>query len=505
MCLNLNLSRKLLLMIRFVLAIFLIALVSFSSFGQYETELIKRLPHGSPNEDLFSSNNKLYFLGKDDTGENAVFTVDLNSEEAVFYYKHETINANAAITILFVDDDYMYFSGRKLNELDNQSYLHRVKHTSGVVELLTDEVRYDSTGDRQVAVIGSKIIFRGKTFDSQPLKYYYSLDLETALLTPLILVDNTYDYISMARTHVDGLMYINLRLANGNDYHDFVTDGTLEGTNRFLDPSSSVGASSIFFTHSIGDAIYFQYKWNGQFLGTYRSKGYGHPIEPFVITPPANYMEYITFDAKDKFLMHYTMSGDMHLRYGEVNMTTGEYSHCFTYDNYFIEDDYTGVQTAPFANRSLLIRNFNISKHQGFIEDCSLEQPFELPFNVGDPFEMVDYYSSKESGGVLYISGIFKLQNEQQNQHAIIRVKPTDLSVKEVDENLISLFPNPANDQLTIMSDDQTEISIFNTTGKLIYTSTIGIGENQIDVSSFQAGMYLVTLSNGKNGKFLKH
>lgn len=500
MCLN----GKFMLMIRFILPLIFTSFVCPRAFGQFQTELIKRVPTGSSNELLIASNNQLYFICKDDESENAVFVADANSDEALLYYKHQTINSNTDVKIIIADANYLYFSARKQNVFDNRPYLHRVNHSTGVVELLTDEVLLDDMYSYQCAKIGEKFIFRGRTIETQPQNYYYSFDLQSGTLTPLIHVNNTYDYISKVFHHTDGLLYITLRLANGFDYHDFVTDGTAEGTNRFLDPSTSTGVSSVSFIYSIDNLLYFDYKWNGQYLGKYRSKGFGYPIEPFSIILPVSNEFHPYFPVKDKILMHYAMDGDMHLRYGEINMNTGEFSHCHTYDEYFIENDYVEVKPHPFVNRSVLIRKYNFSKYQGFIEDCSIGQAYELPFKEGETFEMIQFYSAMESGGVLYIAGIFKLANESQNQHALIRIKPTDLSVKKMDENLIQLFPNPANDKLIILTNENTEISIYNTTGKLIYDSFITLGNNEIDLNDFQAGIYLVKLSNGRLGKFLK-
>lgn len=75
--------------------------------------------------------------------------------------------------------------------------------------------------------------------------------------------------------------------------------------------------------------------------------------------------------------------------------------------------------------------------------------------------------------------------------------------------NLFSIYPNPAQDQLTIRLNDNSshQIEIFDMLGKKIYSSTIqNVG--QVDVSSFNAGTYLVKLNSNHQSstvRFIKN
>jgi len=62
--------------------------------------------------------------------------------------------------------------------------------------------------------------------------------------------------------------------------------------------------------------------------------------------------------------------------------------------------------------------------------------------------------------------------------------------------NRISIFPNPANDRLSIGTDnpDHYSINIIPLNGQLIYSSTMEGTTHQIDLSSFQKGIYFITI-----------
>ena len=73
------------------------------------------------------------------------------------------------------------------------------------------------------------------------------------------------------------------------------------------------------------------------------------------------------------------------------------------------------------------------------------------------------------------------------------------LSVTEYTDNYFELFPNPANNEVTIKALNQiSNISIIDILGKQVYSKTINdsLTELKIDVSSFNTGLYIVKVLN---------
>jgi len=75
-----------------------------------------------------------------------------------------------------------------------------------------------------------------------------------------------------------------------------------------------------------------------------------------------------------------------------------------------------------------------------------------------------------------------------------------DLNKKE---NLI-LYPNPANDQISISNiETPLNYSIYNTIGSQVSTGSID-NNDQIDVAHFNSGIYIIQFDNGISKKFVK-
>lgn len=69
-----------------------------------------------------------------------------------------------------------------------------------------------------------------------------------------------------------------------------------------------------------------------------------------------------------------------------------------------------------------------------------------------------------------------------------------------VDENNLKIYPNPATNQLFFELDYQAQIkvSMYNISGKEVYSSFINKTKSIIDVSSFKSGLYLVKFIDEK-------
>lgn len=59
------------------------------------------------------------------------------------------------------------------------------------------------------------------------------------------------------------------------------------------------------------------------------------------------------------------------------------------------------------------------------------------------------------------------------------------------------LYPNPATDKIQIETSSSAVFSLFDLTGKLLIKSSIEAGNNTIDISKFQKGIYVSVIENG--------
>ncbi len=70
-------------------------------------------------------------------------------------------------------------------------------------------------------------------------------------------------------------------------------------------------------------------------------------------------------------------------------------------------------------------------------------------------------------------------------------------------ENSIKLFPNPSTGIFTISIPEDANITVNDILGKVIYTNKVKAGNNTIDISNYQAGIYLLNIAN-ENGSVTK-
>jgi len=76
-----------------------------------------------------------------------------------------------------------------------------------------------------------------------------------------------------------------------------------------------------------------------------------------------------------------------------------------------------------------------------------------------------------------------------------------------INEEIVTLFPNPATNYLTIETPQQTTIEISNIQGQIIKTLETKENKTNVDVSGFARGVYIINVETDKGvwrGKFVK-
>jgi Secretion system C-terminal sorting domain len=74
---------------------------------------------------------------------------------------------------------------------------------------------------------------------------------------------------------------------------------------------------------------------------------------------------------------------------------------------------------------------------------------------------------------------------------------PDYASVAEVNDGIFSVYPNPANNQVNIVTDGTLDrLTIFNTVGQVVASIINPTATEIIDVTSLAPGMYIIQVSN---------
>ena len=65
----------------------------------------------------------------------------------------------------------------------------------------------------------------------------------------------------------------------------------------------------------------------------------------------------------------------------------------------------------------------------------------------------------------------------------------------------VSVYPNPATDNISVTAKDAASIVIYDITGTLLISQAITVVKNKVDVKSLASGVYFVSVIN-KTGQF---
>lgn len=156
-------------------------------------------------------------------------------------------------------------------------------------------------------------------------------------------------------------------------------------------------------------------------------------------------------------------------------------------------------------------KKYNNNSRNGLTR-INADGSIDYTFNVGTglsrgQFVGVGYANAltAQSDGKLLVGGEFISYNNISAINLIRLNSDDSLSINEVNENNITtVYPNPANSILNIKLKETTNIKIVNMLGETVSAQKLNAGNNRIDVSLLARGIYFIQSSNGGAVKFIK-
>ena len=127
-----------------------------------------------------------------------------------------------------------------------------------------------------------------------------------------------------------------------------------------------------------------------------------------------------------------------------------------------------------------------------------------------DTTSKIQWY--KANGAILNANGKFYIPLDTGNYYAVsvndscfsepsnsVEVLTTNIKSNSI-VNDISVFPNPATNQITVKSTDMhlLKVSIFNLLGDLLYQRQLNNSSNEIDISFLSKGIYMIKIESTK-------
>jgi len=132
-----------------------------------------------------------------------------------------------------------------------------------------------------------------------------------------------------------------------------------------------------------------------------------------------------------------------------------------------------------------------------FNADGTVDATFASEQSVGNQV----WALSLQNNGKLLAGGWFETVGGVSKKR-VARLNNTVLSVKDYHMAGLTVYPNPVNDKLTIDTTGFTSatanVTVYDITGKVIYTAEQAVAGNiQVDMASYNAGLYLLAVSAG--------
>jgi hypothetical protein len=120
--------------------------------------------------------------------------------------------------------------------------------------------------------------------------------------------------------------------------------------------------------------------------------------------------------------------------------------------------------------------------------------------STGEVFELnVAYKSSMDNSTGLFYSDSFA---------GITNMTTGITSIDEMNNNGVSLYPNPAKDVITIEFatelNSSTKVSIFNAQGHIVKQEIVKYSQSQLNIGGMNQGIYFVRIQNAAFNKTMK-
>ena len=308
---------------------------------------------------------------------------------------------------------------------------------------------------------------------------------------------------------------------NFNYFLPVITDGTIEGTMLVTDfingiladdisnVTSAVGTIDFIFVNTpngnkifdgtsvdnfniAGDFIHgfklgqYHVVFSTYYVALYDSSddsGVELFVEPYSFSEPIANKESVFFHNIDGYV--YKTDGTPSSTKKLSTMTIGTSN----YSPYLFATDDVLIYSTEQVDVELRIVNL----HTG------LDSLFNaIWFNGG---QIIDPYVFEAGGKIVYA------RNTTAEGREYWVYDPLQTGVRDLlDANQISLSPNPAENELIISFGDElpanSSLSIYNTTGQVLWSSAISSNRQLVDITGFTPGQYFIQLQTSKGSQY---
>ena len=150
-------------------------------------------------------------------------------------------------------------------------------------------------------------------------------------------------------------------------------------------------------------------------------------------------------------------------------------------------------ETIATSTNESVFQHYNVYRGENLNEMELLAQPVE-----GKYFDVLSYGTYYYQVRTVYKDGEETCESEPANSFQNpdqLYVKVELLNIDETNVNGMLIYPNPAKDNLTIMAEGMKRVTITNTLGQVIYDNEADTDNEVINMSQYDAGIYMVRIT----------
>ena len=426
-----------------------------------------------------------------------------------------TLDANGQWSITFNGDGTVEVVAQGENERNNMRFNPNTSNNAPLFSCYAET----SNIDTRVSLYKA-----GGSSDPDPEPSNYPTEFEA-------LVDGTDVYLVWEDAIGEQLPSKYLVLASTGNI-TAPTDGT-PVPDSDMAKNVNYGTQTVTFSGLQGGGIYhfgiFPYTNSGANID-YKTDG-SYPTAT-VATENIEYLLYEEFDEELGVFTTYDAYGDQTWHQGSHQGTTyanmNGYAEQASHQN---EDWLIGYVEVPDLTFTDIFMEFRTAmKFDGDPLRVAISMDYDgqsdpSDFEWEDITDAFDYstgdYEWVESGelnvidyaenGSFYIAFIYTSSDEAASSWEIDYVKVWGKFTAAVNDNemaCVSLYPNPAREQVSFTLDSDAQINIFDVTGRMVREMNVAAGNAQLNVSELENGVYFVNFryANGTTAvsKFVK-
>jgi hypothetical protein len=251
--------------------------------------------------------------------------------------------------------------------------------------------------------------------------------------------------------------------SNAGQYIDYKTNNTVPVANVTTRDVEEInfegfetGTSGSWTAHNISGTEEWIFPY---YKGRYSAKitGGGNANEDWLVSPKLS-------------LSGYSM---VEMSFWNTKSGTGDSLRLLASTNYSGSGDPTTATWIDITDST----NWSPGNYQALIADSISLNTF-----IGQKIYLAFKFTSATGQTALY-----KLDNIQ-----VFGKKSTGIGINEINKAQLTIYPNPAKNYITVESNQSGTLSLYDASGKLVLQQNIENGNNRIQVSSFDMGVYFV-------------